>query len=1080
MNRAPATNRAVFVSAAMRQGCRVVLTALAVLTLVADAAGPDASLRWTDRRAASSFDRATFVSPDHAAKVRSGGTLSGGANDWGIAGVVAYDFEVPKSAWYEIHTIGAGPGVEYFVDADETSTDPDSAYFYGTSGMLGRNDGVTGALLDKVGNVWLEKGNHTLRMQRYLWTGFPRIGGFVVTEASPTIAHAVRPRLPEAAAIFRRGQCPPLRLEAGGPGTGGPLTLVFHDTNGRERATRTVRAEAAPRPKRLTVPLYCDEPGSYRIHYREGARDIDWREIPELPYEVIDTARGTEAAAVERALVQEIDCVREAPAYQSGGTEIRRTAAGAYRESGDTGFTLWQRAPLAARPALPAPSWFAYTATSIRTQQAYVVDVDYPDDALRTFTVSVRESLRPEGQPTYVYPVSVGVDSGGEFSLSRALQTQTLMFWARADAPRIVFQTAHGGRRAACSRIRVYRIGGDLPPLNRQRGGRIFASWYEEGDGFLSYFGAREHWRPGALSEATKRAVMALRHMGYTTFMPTVSVYESTLYPSRFNRKFSQPDRDLLRQLLLHAEAFGMNVVAELHPRCDEFSWPGSGTDDPSAFLISKDGMAGNVQSDGRTARVPPLLNPLHPEVQRRYVAMIGELADRYRDSPAFSGVAVRLMEVTNPGLSNFHSLDWGYDDTTIAQFVRDTGVTVPGPAISPGGVPTPAIAQARHRWILANARETWVSWRVARVTALFGKIVERVRRTRPNLQVYVDVFARGALDTLSGGGADAAAGWLEAGVDGRSLGGIEGLVLVNATHAYGRREASLERTQPLRDELLDPHKLRAFLAPSRAAAFLGSANYVEQTELVLPPQALGLPPDTKHGWTSSPAFPAGRHLLERFAVQLAETDAVWLGDGGNGYALAQPRLRDWLAEYETLPSEAFAAVPSATDPVAVRMLRPPASRSAEGIWFYAVNRERYPVRLTITMRGAGTVTRPARNRKADLTNDELSVELQPYELQTFRANAAADIVSVAAAVPESARVHAREIVESLERMANGPLAAVLLSGEQRVRLRRTVGDLRAALSAGRYWQVRTVAESWPMQEIYRKLRSSPPDLRDD
>jgi hypothetical protein len=869
-------------------------------------------------------------------------------------------------------------------------------------------------------------------------------------------------------------------VEAGGNGAPGSLAVVFHDLAGRQRAIVTLRIESTRHPVRQQVPLFCEEEGVFRIHYAEGARDIDWRELPQLSYEVIDTGPSVAPAISAPYKIQEIDCVSRAPDFSSDATTIRSSPAGSYRESGDTGFTRWQRVPAAVRAALPAPSWFAYSLASIKAQERYLVEVDYPDDGIRTFTMTVRENLRPESQPTYMYPISVGIDSGGEFSLTQAMQTQTLIFWARSEAPRLVFQTAHDGRRAACSRIRIFRIDGSLPGWGDTKGGRDFVSWYEEGSGFLSYYGVREEWRPGAYLEATRRAVMSLWEAGYTTFVPTVSIYESTLYPSRYNRSYSQPDQDVLRRLLLFSEKYGLKLIAEIHPRSDEFAWTLDSRDPRAGLMVSKDGVTNFYQADGKTPNRPPLYNPVHPDVQARYVRMFGELADRYRDSPAFAGVSIRLMEATNPGLSNFHSLDWGYDDLTVSMFARETGIEVPGPRASPGGATTRAIARSRHDWIMDHEREQWTRWRSAKVRDLYSRIVARMRQSRPDLNLYSTVFARGATDTISGGGADSSAGWREAGIDTKALGTIDGVVLVNATHAFGRREATVARTQPLRDELLDPAKLRAFILPAKPAAFLAGANYIEQTELVLPPPALGYPADAKHGWTSTPASPAGRHFLERFAVPLAETDARMLGDGGNGYALGQPILHDWLAEYRVLPDIAFDAFRPATDPVAVWVHAPSTAESngTGDFWFYIVNRERYSTRVSITLKNVSALNRPATGSAIALANNKFEVELEPYGLRVYRGNPGASLASVAASIPESDRMTALALVDSIEKMIVNPLGLVLLSGDHRSHLRGAGALLRAEFRAGHYWRVRTAAESWPMQEIYQRLSSVPPQLR--
>ena len=95
---------------------------------------------------------------------------------------------------------------------------------------------------------------------------------------------------------------------------------------------------------------------------------------------------------------------------------------------------------------LPEPSWFAYRLHNIVAQTPYLVEVDYPDDRLRTFAIALRESA------PLSYPVAGAVDSGGEFSLSNGMLTQSLLYWPRAEGTRVTLLNAHDGRRAAASK----------------------------------------------------------------------------------------------------------------------------------------------------------------------------------------------------------------------------------------------------------------------------------------------------------------------------------------------------------------------------------------------------------------------------------------------------------------------------------------------------------------------------------------------------------------------------------------------------------------------------------------------------
>src|SRR5262249_52394087 len=455
----------------------------------------------------------------------------------------------------------------------------------------------------------------------------------------------------------------------------------------------------------------------------------------------------------------DFDAASREPDYSGGGaTRVVHKPFGAYRESGDGGWTEWQRAGAAQRLLLSEPAWFAYQLTGIEAQQPYAVEVDVPDDALRSEAIALRESS------PLVYPVAGGVDTGGGFAQSNAFQKGTVILWPRAPEPKLVIVSAPSGSRAAAGHVVVRRVDGPLPPLvpAAGRGGREFISWYEEGSNFLSLYGMRDDGSPAALQEAVSRWAEGAAYAGATILMPTVAVYQSVLYPSQFNRTFSKPDQDLLRRIMLAAEKRGLKVIAELHPRSEEPDAAGPGAN----LSVSKDGTTNFFQGDGKTRNYPALHDPLSPDVREWYLGMITELAQRYRDSPAFAGVSVRLWQFANPGLNHFHSLDWGYGDLAFGRFVKETGVAPPPDLLTRSGA---SAAKARYQWILQSAREQWIQWRCAKVAELFAQMHSRVAAVRPDLKIVANLTVwPGQERTLP-------QAWREAGIDPALLRGIDG-----------------------------------------------------------------------------------------------------------------------------------------------------------------------------------------------------------------------------------------------------------------------------------------------------------------
>ncbi|HEY9446101.1 MAG TPA: family 10 glycosylhydrolase, partial [Burkholderiales bacterium] len=838
--------------------------------------------------------------------------------------------------------------------------DPSRAGYYQPTSR-GFQNGV-----DKVGNFWLTRGRHTIRLQRNYWTGFQAITAVSLRAADESVARSTRVSTVLRERSHRIGECGELEVLYGPRRNAGVLPVHWLNIESPTLRTSMVSLPATPTPQKMRLNIPCSAEGNFEFYFNGGPEKIDNRDISPISYEVIDTRQAPGAAReLQRELVLEVDCAQTAPDYAAGDTQVVRRPAGVYRESGDNGWLDYQ----SARAKLGEPSWFAYTLKGLQKQQPYMVEIDYPDDAERTFAIAIR------GADPLSYPVAGGVDSGGVYKLSQKMQTQTLLFWPRATDPRIVFMPARNGGRAVAAKIRVYRVQGKaLPPLlSVSQPGRRYINWYEEGSNFLSMYGA-----PGdnALGSriALERWAQAVSYMGGNELWPTVVIYSFALYPSVYNKSFSRPwSHDLMRQLLLVAEKHRMKVVPELHPRADELAWPYVTAPEPKPELLAS--RAGQNHKD-----LPPFYNPLHPGNQNWYVGMVGELVDRYRDSPALAGVSLRLMQWKNPALHNFHSLDWGYDDLTISMFEKETGIRIPVEASDPRRY------NGRHRWLMMHARERWIEWRCAKIAALVTRIRDRVRRARPDLVVHIPVFSM----TEAGSTYNAGTAWMrEAGFDPQRLAKIDGVMLVNAYYGYGRRSDAATNTL-LHNHLTNPSVLQALSVPGKPSGFLPNANYFEATEAIVLPEKLGFPPTTRKTWMGAVVNPSGRNYLERYALLLAQTDTPLLGDGGNTYTLGQPELREFLNEYRRLPAVPFTPRRDARDPVAVWELE----REGE-YWFYAVNKTASAVKLTLSFEGSGALTPVSGKAAVPVSGHKLDVSLQPFQLRAYRTRGPLRIQSV-------------------------------------------------------------------------------------
>ncbi|HEY3329817.1 MAG TPA: hypothetical protein VGK19_07345 [Capsulimonadaceae bacterium] len=990
---------------------------LLTLALCAALSRAQASESFTLSRDATSFDRSAFLNPETNAAIKSVGNLSGRVDNKDpkrALGWVEYDFSVPAAGWYVLSAAPSVDGLETYLDGDH--------YTYCQSSG------------DKIGNYWLSAGKHTLRLQRYTWfAGLGPVTKVDVSAASADLSQSVRVEVANATRVLRKGESLSLNIFSGARITPSTIIATVRENGKPEVVTKyPVTLPATAGLSKQTVAVPCTKEGLFTVTFAEGDKPLAVRDVPSIPVTVIDTTpQPRSGGEIRKTLISEIDCSSTAPDYTGGGvTRVVKKPLGSYRESNDVGWYGHMNST--------DPSWFAYKVTVDAPNRPYVVEVDYPDDAVRSYCIAIREGT------VGAYPTAGGVDSGAEFSLSNKMLTHSIIHWARTTDLRVLCITATSHQRAAASRIRVYRIDGDLPAMDVPTSGtRHFANWYEEGSNFMGVYGGGSSRGASVTDYITcaDRWARSVAYMGGDTLWPTLVVYQFGLYPSHYNVLFGGPySMDLARIILYACEKYQMHAIFEFHPEARELAAPPAGDN----FLVNKNGVAA---SSGTIH-----FSPLHPRNVDWYMGMIGEFADQYKDSPAFSGVSLRQMTWQNPALNNFHSLDWGYEDGTIAKFERDTGLRIPTAADDPRRF------EKRYEWLMANARERWITWRCTQIADLFTRIRDRVRKARPDLQVVTQYSPKGLNR--------------EAGVDPAVLGAIDGVTVMNGGN-YGRR-ADMRPTEN-RDELLSSIRTAA-RKPNGESAFLIGSQYFEATEVVVPPTSLGFPESTPKTWMSGVVNPSGRHANERWAMALAEDDATFLSDGGNAYTLGQPVLREFLAEYRRLPAKPFTARVDATDPVAVRELR-----DGKTYWLYAVNRERYPVKVTLLVAGSGRLARVSTSEVLPSVAGTATLDLQPYQLVAFRGPSSVKLTAVKVESPEADVTRLKKQVAWLEEFT-GKIArkeaGERLSTQDVLKLNAVRDEARKALDQRHLWQAR-IAMEHEMLPIYERANAQPPFLQD-
>jgi hypothetical protein len=972
-------------------------------------------------------------------------------------GWVDYDFSVPQAGWYQV-----GLGKMSVTDHD----------FY-----LDGDIHVYGGVTDNVTNAWLAAGQHTLRVQRLTWTGLAGIHEIVIRQSDGSAAESLRIDVPGDRLVLRKGER--LNLDVYGGGRQGATNLTaWVKTVADDRIMATdhleIPASAGLLKRSLSIP--CAQEGIFYVAFGDGIAPISPTDVREIQFVVIDTTpRLRPGGEIHKTLLREIDCSAEPPAggFWSGGGETRvvKTAFGSYRESGDHGY-LQKSAD---------PSFFAYALDVPEAQQPYVIQVDYPDDDLRTFCIGLEERSMMD------YPPAGGVDSGGCYSLSHRMQTQTFIHWPRGKELRVLFFNAQNGRRAAAARIRLYRVDGDLPALDVPvNGGRSFGYWLEEGDRWATFQGAPDKSLSGYLV-SMKRWADAAAYMGADTLDPTLAIYQNVLYPSKFYNGYFRPTGgprdpaplDVTRMLLLVCERYGLKLLPDFHPTWNGYKrlvtdmGPYQSDPNPKPNLM--------VASDGAVGDGPfrPYFNPIYPANEKWYVGMVGEFVDRYKDSPALQGVDLRVMGWAWESWNGWPSIHWGYDDYTVGLFEKETGIHVPVP------VDAPDRFHQRYLWLTTHEKGRWIAWRCEKLTDLYRRLAERVQQARPGLKVcsavhgpqldmgyypgdaYLQKCDRDGLKEC----------YTECGYDISQLCRLPGVMLLNAQFYYGRRSLYGEvDEQRLRDYLLDPAAMTVFQGPTGGVGYLYSNSYFEANQVVIP-QKMGLAGVKPTGFVGV-VNPAGRHYLERYALSLADGDASLILDGGEGYLLGQGMyLRDFLAEYRRLPPVRFTPRPDATDPVAVWELK-----RRQNFLFYAVNRERYPVQVTLRMGGSGAIRHLATGEVMNASGGILRLDLKSYQLMAFTCSPNRSVAQVTETIPDADSTSLKTQVDWLTQLAedvHDKRAGTGLDAWTAGRLASMSAEAAASFKEGHYWRARTLLENHVLLAVYEAVNRFPPDLRE-
>ncbi|MGA2068516.1 MAG: family 10 glycosylhydrolase [Thermoguttaceae bacterium] len=704
----------------------------------------------------------------------------------------------------------------------------------------------------------------------------------------------------------------------------------------------------------------------------------------------------------------------------------------------------------------PDVSWEAYGLTLAAPGRPYVLEVDYPSDVPQTLGISV---LEPNAAGALA-PIALGsgVDVPAELvgGVTRWARHR-LVFWPRTATPLVLLSNRRDGMPAVYGKLRVLGGWEHLPrlPLGPPGGPQRVLAAYLDRPLLPENFAANEildPWSGRSLNdwttfhEAGTRLVEYLQYAGYNALMMCVVADGSALYPSELLQPTPRYDtgvffasaqdplrKDVLEMLLrlLDREDLQLIPAVELAsplPALEALARR-SAEERQGLEWIGPDGTSW-TQTYGTRRGLAPYYNLLDPRVQDAVLDVVRELVARYARHPAFAGLALRLSAY---GYAQLPGPEWGLDDATIARFVRETGLAVPGEG--------PGRFAARSAFLLSDAhRDRWLGWRAAQCYRFYRRVRDVLAAVRPDVPLYLagaEMFAgpelSAALRPALPPRATLADALLAAGIDPRHYQEDHGIVLLRPERIVpGSKLAAQAAELELRQMAEADYYFHGLPRP-------GSLFFHPPQEAHIPSFDQKSPFKSSFAWLVTETVPSGAQNRRRFVHALAAMDSQILVDGGWLLPLGQEEsLQGMAATYRRLPPVRFAAAdaegrPPGSQPVTLRW-----ASTGGRTYLYVVNDAPFGTLVRVPLDASPECALrelSGLRRVAPLTRDADGaawvVDLEPYDLAAIELSQP-DVkvgppqVTVPAAVPAVLEQRIRELGVRAAALRSPPLLRVL------------------------------------------------------
>lgn len=687
-----------------------------------------------------------------------------------------------------------------------------------------------------------------------------------------------------------------------------------------------------------------------------------------------------------------------------GNCRVVKSPSGAYREAPNE-----------------AGSGFAYRFKIAHPGRPHWLEIDYPDDAERCFSLVVYNRIMKPYPRVYAGGCldTVGIITGGAHPLSHQTQSKRLLFWPDTDEIMVGCWThfpKEGG--AAASALRLYENDGPLPKLElnypKDAPRRALNVWNEDPTMLASNWFNRPECYPAADFNfwLTKldRMVKYLRFVGrdhwsfelfdyegdnsYTLLhmFPIASASSARvpgycdLIATVFDREDIPFFVDVNQSLKGHSKEKGLGLLLD----------PASVSPDFAAAAAKGDSA---VEEFTAANALSQNLNPLHPQTQAVYLKLFAAYRDkfgRYRKFQGINNTSARQIAFTGD--------DAGYSDYNTHLFERETGIDIPVPDNLSDRF------SKRHAWLKANAWDKWITWRCEKIRDFLARLLQELNSNgvtgkqlviRASLPTRHDRNPNTVVKAAAAGEEPPSVIELlrDRGIDVAMLSQVKGLI----------PEVVVKPNSEIHSRRLDSRYY--YFSPDFAALAKGDQypavllhqhsnlerwdSKIQNIKSFWWPLGICVYNSGKASHYSTP-HPDNKYVPEHMVWALAEFDPWFLDEGFWGC----PENGDYQAyqkfhqSYLSIPRLPFAKAKGTSDPATVRV-----HNSDQGHWLYVVNKASYPVKVSF-----------------DMSGEKFSRELKKHEVVVLQRPKDIAVSNIVQEIPETEKKRIGTILTEWER----------------------------------------------------------------